>query len=282
MNHVRRRQLLECPHPPAAAKIVSLARVVPCDGALAHSTRPVPEGFRGRACPTPELAAFPANVGSECSAALDKLNDMLRRTLWRWELAAFALLIGLFNLPLLTGAFSTRFIFHPAAASSGEWWRVITHPFVHVSWYHLALDTAAFFLAYLELQQRQGRERLGLVAAAGAGSLLVALAASPLIVTQGLCGLSGIAHGLTAVVSLELLRRSDDWASRWSGLIGFAGVTGKSLFELVTGNVLFASWHLGWLGTPIAACHAGGILGAVTVWLLLPRDTKSSTLPGLD
>jgi rhomboid family GlyGly-CTERM serine protease len=229
----------------------------------------------------PPLPLAAGIIPSGISKALGDLDDSLQRILWRWELAAFALLIGLFNLPLLTGSFSTQFIFHPAAASAGEWWRLFTHPFVHVSWYHLVLDALAFFLAYTELQHRRFRERLAFVAAAGAGSVLTALVASPLIASHGLCGLSGVAHGLAAVVSLEMLRRSNDKVSRWSGLLCFLGVAGKSLVELVTGNVLFASWHLGWLGTPIAACHAGGVLGAMLVWLLLQRHTTSNDA-GLD
>jgi rhomboid family GlyGly-CTERM serine protease len=183
------------------------------------------------------------------------------------EIGAFALLIALFNLPLLTGVFSTQFIYHPDAVNGGEWWRVLTHPFVHVSTYHLILDALAFFLAYTELQRRRFLERLAFVVAAGAGSLLAALVASPFVAEHGMCGLSGVAHGLTTVVSLEMLCRSKDPVSRWSGLFCFVGVLGKSLLELVTGQVLFASWHLGWLGTPIAACHAGGVLGALLIWI---------------
>jgi rhomboid family GlyGly-CTERM serine protease len=213
---------------------------------------------------------------SEISNSLSDLDDSLRRILWRWEIGAFALLIALFNLPLLTGGFSTQFIYHLDAVNGGEWWRVFTYPFVHVSCYHLVLDALAFFLAYAELHHRRFPERLAFVAAASAGSLLAALVASPLITEQGLCGLSGIAHGLTAVVSLEMLRRSDDPVSRWSSLFCFVGVTGKSLLELVTGQVLFASWHLGWLGTPIAACHAGGVLGALMFWIMCRHRESSS------
>lgn len=205
------------------------------------------------------------------TALFRSLDDSLRHILWRIELALFAALLVLFNLPLLFGGFSTRCIFHLAAVHAGEWWRVLTHPFVHVSWYHLVLDAAAFFLAYTELQHRRLGSRLALVTAAGAGSLIAAIVASPLVATHGLCGLSGVAHGLTAVVALETLRRSDDKLFRWGGLLCFVGVVGKGVWEAIAGNVLFASWHLGSLGTPIAACHAGGILGALTIWLVFAR-----------
>jgi len=258
MNRSKRHQVWECASP------------------LAHFKTLSRECQQRRGSPPPYLANFPTEAGAECGAALTRCDDSLSHILWRWEIVAFALLIALFNLPLLTGVSSTQFIYHPDAVSAGEWWRLFTHPFVHVSCYHLVLDALAFFLAYAELQHRRFPERLAFVAAASAGSLLAALAASPLIAAHGLCGLSGIAHGLTAVVSLEMLRRSDDPVSRWSGLFCFVGVTGKSLFELVTGQVLFASWHLGWLGTPIAACHAGGVLGALLFWIMFQRRECSS------
>jgi rhomboid family GlyGly-CTERM serine protease len=149
----------------------------------------------------------------------------------------------------------------------GEWWRVFTHPFVHVSWYHLTLDTAAFFVAYLELRNYRLRRRLLLFLAAGGGSLLTVLLFSPAVTRLGLCGLSGIAHGLTAVVSLDMICRETDRRVRAGAIACFAVVVGKCVIEALTGHVVFESWHLGSLGTPIAVCHAGGVLGALVVWI---------------
>lgn len=212
-------------------------------------------------------------VPSSLSPELAELDLSLRHQLWRCELAVLGAILVALNLPLFAGEFSTRFIYHPAPLAAGEWWRLFTHPFVHVSPYHLALDAAAFFLAYVELQHRRLSHRFLLLASSAAGGLMAALAASPVISTHGLCGLSGIAHGLTAVVSLEILRRATDRISAWTAALCFVGVVGKSVLEAATGNVMFASWHLGSLGTPIAACHAGGILGALVTWMLL-RDPK--------
>lgn len=217
------------------------------------------------------------------SPELAALDRSLRRQLWCCELAVLGALVVALNLPLFAGEFSTRFIYHPVPLADGEWWRLFTHPFVHVLPYHLALDAAAFFLAYVELQHRRLSHRFLLLASSAAGGLLAALAASPLISTHGLCGLSGIAHGLTAVVSLELLRRATDRVSAWTAALCFAGVVGKSVIEALTGNVLFTSWHLGSLGTPIAACHAGGVLGALLCWgLLSARDSAPDIRPSQD
>jgi hypothetical protein len=108
--------------------------------------------------------------------------------------------------------------------------------------------------------------------AAGAGSLVTAVLFSPAVQTQGLCGLSGIAHGLTAVVSLEIIRRETDRLLRAGALAGFIVVVGKSVLEAISGHVVFESWHLGSLGTPIAVCHAGGVQGGLLAWYcLFPR-----------
>jgi len=208
----------------------------------------------------------------EISRAVELTARSVEKALWRFELAAFAALIALLNLPLMAGHFAERFAFLPGAVRAGEWWRLLTHPFVHVSWYHLLLDAAAFFMAYAELRHRRWLERFGLVAAAGAGGVLAAWWTAPVVSTCGLCGLSGIAHGLMAVVGLDLAQ-SRDRLLRRVGLASFAGVVLKSLVEALTGEILFASWHLGWLGTPIAVCHAGGVLGASMIWLLFRAST---------
>jgi hypothetical protein len=39
-----------------------------------------------------------------------------------------------------------------------------------------------------------------------AGSLVVSVLACPAVAAQGLCGLSGVGHGLLAVVAVDLLR----------------------------------------------------------------------------
>jgi rhomboid family GlyGly-CTERM serine protease len=219
---------------------------------------------------------FPASAGAQISSELRRLDASLRDTFWRCELAALAVWVVLANRPLLFGGMADGLAFHPQAVGAGEWWRVLTHPFAHVSWYHLLLDAAAFFLAYSELRERRFVERAALVTAAGAGSLLAAVLASPAVALHGLCGLSGIAHGLSAVVGVELFLRSREKLLRAGGLACLVIVVGKSVIEAATGNVLFADWHVGWLGTPIAVCHGGGVLGALVTWLIFQSSHRNA------
>lgn len=227
--------------------------------------------------PSPIANSFPTDASAECDGALRQADESLRCNLWRVELALIVGLLVSLNLPLLLGGNSSALAYHSASVRAGEWWRLITHPFVHVSWYHFALDAAAFFLAYMELASRRFRGRFSLVAASAAGGLAAAHFASPLVGTHGLCGLSGIAHGLTAIVALEMVRSSADKTVRLGGLACFLVVTGKCVLEACTGNVLFASWHPGSLGTPIAVCHAGGVLGALIAWLALRIHARAET-----
>ena len=148
----------------------------------------------------------------------------------------------------------------------------MTFPFVHVSVYHLALDATAFFLLYSGLREQRRFNRLAFVVASALGSLLVSLFAAPQIYSVGLCGLSGVAHGLMAVSAREMMQTNDDKKTFWAGAISFLFVTGKAALEAITGQVIFTHWHFGNLGTPIAVCHAGGILGAIFVWSLTTRS----------
>jgi len=179
------------------------------------------------------------------------------------EIWGFLAAILAANLTLVFGKACTPLIFFTAQVSNGEWWRIFTFPFVHVSGYHLLLDAGAFLFLYHGLEETSARRRLLTVAACGAGSLGASLISSPL--TGGLCGLSGIAHGLMAVSALELMHTKDR-ALRNASIICFWAVVLKSILEAFAGHVLFSFLHFGSVGAPVAACHAGGILGGLIVF----------------
>ena len=172
------------------------------------------------------------------------------------------------NFMLLLGRVCEPLIFFPAQLATGEWWRTFTFPFVHVSGYHLLLDAGAFLFLYHGLQETSTRRRLLYVAACAAGSLGVSLLSSPL--ASGLCGLSGIAHGLMAISALEIMR-SDDRTLRHAGIACFLVVVIKSLYEGFTGQIAFNFLHFGSIGNAVAICHAGGILGGITCYAVLKQ-----------
>lgn len=173
------------------------------------------------------------------------------------------------NIPLAFGRPSLPLVFFPDAISSGQWWRLLTFPFVHVSWYHLALDGVAFLMLWQGLEEKSLRFRAAYLAGCWAGSLLLPLAASDLIAAHGLCGLSGISHGLMGITALEMMAHPRGECGKILGVALLTGLATKCLWEMTTGKVLLASFHLGSVGMPVVETHAGGLIGGVAAYSLL-------------
>lgn len=169
-------------------------------------------------------------------------------------------LLLLVNVPLFFGAVATELIFFPESVVNGEVWRIVTHPLVHLSWYHLLLDGAAFLLLFAGLEERRLLLRSFYAGMAALGALGFGLLFEPKLGLQGLCGLSGAAHGLMAVSALEMIRGNQH---RLLGGFCLVAVIGKCLYEFLTGQVLFEFLQFGLTGQPVAASHAGGLVGGV-------------------
>jgi rhomboid family GlyGly-CTERM serine protease len=205
------------------------------------------------------------------------MDKAMRRISRRWELVAWSIILMVLHVPLLSGGSGSALAFFPDRFASGEWWRLLTHPFVHVSWYHLFLDGAAFLFLW-HGQEGALRTRLGTVVASAAGSLLFAALGSREFWSIGLCGLSGVAHGLMTRQAIDLCGSTDSPPERRLGLTLLVGVMAKCIFEAVTGGALFGHWHFGNIGTPIVICHLGGVFGALAFKLAecrfpLPQST---------
>ena len=188
----------------------------------------------------------------------------------RLELTIYALVILIMNLPVASGGYAESMVLLPEKVMAGQWYRVLTHPFAHLSWYHLLLDGAAFFILYSQLAERRWLKRTLYVVAAGLGSMLAVAAVLPGMTAAGYCGLSGIGHGLMAICAFELIGDADK-TSRRAGMISLGLLTAKCLFEAATGRMFLQFLHPDLLGTPIAISHIGGLLGAGIVYGLLNR-----------
>jgi rhomboid family GlyGly-CTERM serine protease len=188
-----------------------------------------------------------------------------------WPLWIWALLLIAVNMPLLWGQVRTGLLYLPEAVDNGQWWRVITFPLVHLSWYHLLLDAGGFLLLFSCLEEQRPLAKAIYIIGPGAGTLFLASVLDPSISQRGLSGLSGIAHGLMAVSALEMLGHKDH--RTWGGL-SLAVVVIKSAYELWSGRVLFEFMHMGLCGHPLAASHAGGVMGGVLAFLLLKGASR--------
>lgn len=195
-----------------------------------------------------------AELGSWC---IEKLRSSA-------GLIGFFVVIGLLNSHLLGINDIRSFLFLPHAVGSGEWWRLLTFPFVHVSWYHLVLDVGAFVYLYSAIRQNMF-DRLVHVVLSGAFSLSAAYVLSPEVQTIGLCGLSGIDHGLMAAAALWMIRNKSD---RRLGYTFLTLLITKCVYEMAVGDVFFSSIHLGLCGTPLVACHMGGVVGGMISFFL--------------
>jgi rhomboid family GlyGly-CTERM serine protease len=197
-------------------------------------------------------------------------------------MAIFLGVILLLNFPVLAGRCFRSLMFEPGSVAGGQWWRVLTHPFIHVTWYHLLLDGTAFMSLYASLIEPRVFRRLIYVAAGATGSLV--LSAATAIPGSGfsLCGLSGIAHGLMAVSAIEMITsQGADAVERRIGWITLVMVVGKAAIEAVTGHMFFAFLDFGLLGSPVAVSHAGGIVGSLLAMLGFSLSSRRQSKTGI-
>jgi rhomboid family GlyGly-CTERM serine protease len=194
----------------------------------------------------------------------------------RNEIIFYSAILAVVNVPLLFGVMVESMTFVPAEVLNGQVWRIVTHPFVHVSWYHLLLDGVAFLMLYNQLEAKTFAGRTVYVAAAAVFSMLAVMLVLPYSTAVGYCGLSGIDHGLMAVCALEMIRsKGAGRAGRWFGLISLVVVLGKSLYEAYSGHMFLEFMHFGMMGSPVAISHLGGVIGGVGVFILVNGFERS-------
>src|SRR3954471_7672448 len=107
----------------------------------------------------------------------------------------------------------------------------------------------------------------------------IELALIALVLLKGLCGLSGIAHGLMVISALELMSEREDRTLFWMGLACFGMVVLKSAFEAFSGRMLFTFLDFGMVGDPVAVTHAGGALGGLLCWVVISGSFRRILSP---
>ncbi len=211
---------------------------------------------------------------SEHAADIPTTGYQIRQTSDRrkLEIRCWLVLLGLLNLGLLFGNVpAENLMFDSAAIAQGQWWRLLTWPWVHVSRYHLLLDGTAFLLLYDGLREESSGARLSYLAATTAGSLMLPYLITPELKTLGLCGLSGLAHGLFAVSAMERLATAQQ---KKIGVLLCALLLAKCGWELAFGEAFMQGLHFGEIGTPIVAAHAGGALGGLFSFMIRSYNSK--------
>lgn len=115
--------------------------------------------------------------------------------------------------------------FNRSRMLDGEFWRFFTGHFVHLGWFHLALNAIAAYLIYdiFEHPLRKWRLPVFLLVSSGLVSIGLLLFYST---TRTYVGLSGVLHGLLILGAIN----SRSFPS-WIRFTVFAVVTGKVLWE---------------------------------------------------
>jgi len=201
-------------------------------------------------------------------------------TMKRKEIILFAIIIILANIPLLFGRFSNQLIYLPEKVLAGQWWRLVTHPFVHISLYHLLLDGAAFLMLYAQLAQKSIVKRIGYLLGIHSAVVAAVTVSLPSLRAVGYCGLSGIAHGLMALWCLERIGSNNtDRTERWLAAVIGIGLLAKTIYEAAVGHVLFESMHLGSVGVPVVISHLAGVIGAWIVYVIFNLKIQTFIRP---
>ncbi len=204
-------------------------------------------------------------------AGAGRSGGMIR---WHPELVVFAGLLVAANLHLLGVPTAEALVFQGDRVVAGEFWRLLTHPFVHVSFYHLALDGGAFFLCCMTLRQPCLGKRLTAIVICSLSGLGGAYLFGSATTAYGFCGLSGAAHGVLALSTLEMIS-DEDRINRITGCVCLAILIGKCVYELITGVPFMGGLHFGNIGVPLLGSHLGGAVAGMMIYGLWNRGRCS-------
>jgi rhomboid family GlyGly-CTERM serine protease len=182
------------------------------------------------------------------------------------DIIFFIIILILLNSQLFQNKFNTSFLFYPSKIIQGQLWRLLTHPFVHVSFYHLVLDAGAFFLLYMSLEGRNIFKKILFILFCLSGSIISVLLFSQQINTYGYCGLSGIGHGLMLIVTFEMIKNKKNPTFN---IINLILLILKIIYEGVTRKIFFEFMYMNMCGHPFAMAHIGGVAGGIVAYLLI-------------
>ena len=146
-----------------------------------------------------------------------------------------------------------------AGVVDGAWWQLLTHGFVHVDVWHIALNCLGLWILGPTIEQAMGRTRflaLYLLSTFAAGTAILWFAdpsSSTLGASGGVFGLMG------ALLVLAVKTRGD--------------VRGVLTLLVINGVVTFTFPHISWQG------HVGGLLGGALVTALLIWAPRGPSRP---
>lgn len=143
---------------------------------------------------------------------------------------------GAIVFALIPGA-DAWFVYKRSAILHGEMWRMITGHWIHFSLSHLFYDCLVFGVAGSIIETKRLPHFGWLCLLAPWCISAVLLAVEPQIEWFG--GLSALATAAMVYLALFGLEERGPW--RWACVAILAGITGKVIYETITGHMLFAT-----------------------------------------
>lgn len=157
-----------------------------------------------------------------------------------------------------------------AAVDAGEWWRLLSCSFVHLGWWHLALNEIGLLVLVLlcpePLPWPVWVRRIVLLGL-GMGLGLHALVPS----TRWYVGMSGVIHGLFLLGLVRQVVRDRDLIA--AGCIAY--LVGKIAWEMASGVPVSDEAAIG--GKVLVESHLYGTLSAVAYGLIFGAFTRVET-----
>lgn len=180
-----------------------------------------------------------------------------------------ALALVLLATELLGEAGRAALRYDRALIAAGEAWRLVTGSFVHLGWYHFALNVLGLGVLVLLCPERLApavwARRVLLLAAFMSAGLYLFVPALPSYV-----GMSGVIHGLFVLGLVPQLLRRDLIAA---GCLAY--LLGKLAFELVAGAPVSDEQAIG--GRVVVESHLFGAIGAVLYGLVFRSFGRTET-----
>lgn len=174
-----------------------------------------------------------------------------------------ALMLGSGLGAALFPGLSTWLIYDRSAILSGELWRLFTGHWVHFSTSHLVYDLSAFGIAGWIIESK-GLPQFGWLCLLAPWLIsAVLLLLEPQLMFFG--GFSALATAAIAYLALCGLPDPAPW--RWICLAALLGIAGKTLLELMTGRMIFATVG----NAPVSVSVTSHIAAAVVALLFFSR-----------
>lgn len=197
---------------------------------------------------------------ADCSKVKSFIPQELRNS--RWPMFIGVILAGLVVLQALPSDWQAALRYDRTACLQGEYWRLLTAPWVHLGWAHLALNVVGLILmAWVFARDWPLFRWLLALAVAGLVSTLGVHLGNPDVFW--LVGLSGALHGLFGFSAVGWLRMGDR-----AGWVLLAGLGIKLVYEQWLGSLAISEAIVG--GNVVTAAHLWGAVGGLA-WAAMDR-----------